>query len=62
MGGDGMGKIIEVEHLSRTFRIGEMTVPALRDVTLEIERGFRGDHGAVGLGQIDADEYTGLPG
>ncbi|HML17463.1 MAG TPA: ABC transporter ATP-binding protein [Bryobacteraceae bacterium] len=34
-----MGKIIEVEHLSRTFRIGEMTVPALRDVTLEIERG-----------------------
>jgi putative ABC transport system ATP-binding protein len=33
------GNIIEVEHLSRTFQIGEMTVPALRDVSLEIERG-----------------------
>jgi putative ABC transport system ATP-binding protein len=33
------GNIIEVEHLSRTFRIGELTVPALRDVSLEIERG-----------------------
>ena len=31
--------IIEVEHLSRTFRIGDLTVPALRDVSLEIERG-----------------------
>ena len=32
-------KIIEVEHLKRIFRIGELTVPALRDVSLEIERG-----------------------
>ena len=31
--------IIEVEHLCRTFRIGDLTVPALRDVTLEIARG-----------------------
>ena len=31
--------IIEVEHLSRTFQIGDLTVPALRDVSLEIERG-----------------------
>jgi putative ABC transport system ATP-binding protein len=31
--------IIEVEHLVRTFRIGDLTVPALRDVSLEIERG-----------------------
>lgn len=31
--------IIEVEHLCKTFRIGELTVPALRDVSLAIERG-----------------------
>ena len=31
--------IIEVEHLTRTFHIGDLTVPALRDVSLEIARG-----------------------
>jgi putative ABC transport system ATP-binding protein len=31
--------IIETERLSRTFRIGDLTVPALRDVSLEIGRG-----------------------
>jgi putative ABC transport system ATP-binding protein len=31
--------IIEVEHLTRTFRVGDLTVPALRDVSLTIERG-----------------------
>jgi putative ABC transport system ATP-binding protein len=31
--------IIEVERLSRTFSIGDVTVPALRDVSIEIERG-----------------------
>ena len=31
--------IIEVEGLSRTFSIGDLTVAALRDVTLEISRG-----------------------
>ena len=31
--------IIEVEHLVRIFRIGDLTVPALQDVSLEIERG-----------------------
>ena len=34
-----MNNIIEVEHLSRTFLIGELTVPALNDVSLEIARG-----------------------
>ena len=33
------GNIIEVEHLSRTFSIGDLKVAALRDVSLEIERG-----------------------
>ena len=31
--------IIEIEHLSRTFQVGELTVPALRDVSLEIVHG-----------------------
>lgn len=31
--------IIEVEHLTRTFRIGDLVVPALQDVSLEIGRG-----------------------
>ncbi|HYA17106.1 MAG TPA: ABC transporter ATP-binding protein [Bryobacteraceae bacterium] len=34
-----MSNIIEVEHLSRIFSIGEMTVRGLDDVSLEIERG-----------------------
>jgi putative ABC transport system ATP-binding protein len=33
------GNIIEVEHLTRTFSIGDMTVQALRDVSLVIARG-----------------------
>lgn len=33
------GNIIEVDRLSRTFSIGELTVKALRDVSLEIARG-----------------------
>ena len=31
--------IIEVEHLSRTFQLGDVLVPALKDVSLQIERG-----------------------
>jgi len=31
--------IIEVEHLTRTFQVGELSVFALRDVSLRIERG-----------------------
>jgi putative ABC transport system ATP-binding protein len=34
-----MSSIIQVEHLIRTFSIGDLTVRALRDVSLEIERG-----------------------
>ena len=34
-----MSSIIAAEHLVRTFQIGELTVPALRDVSLEIEHG-----------------------
>ena len=33
------GTIIEVEHLTRTFRIGDIEVHALRDVSLQIGRG-----------------------
>jgi putative ABC transport system ATP-binding protein len=46
------GNIIEVERLSRTFRIGDLTVPALRDVSLEIERGdFAAIMGPSGSGK-----------
>jgi putative ABC transport system ATP-binding protein len=31
--------IIVVEHLGRTFRIGDLTVPAVQDVSLKIARG-----------------------
>jgi putative ABC transport system ATP-binding protein len=34
-----MSSVIEVERLTRTFQIGELTVPALRDVSLSVERG-----------------------
>ena len=34
-----MSSVIEVEHLVRTFRIGDLTVPALRDVSMTVERG-----------------------
>src|SRR6185295_12338074 len=34
-----MANIIEIENLAKTYRIGEMTVQALRGVTLAIDRG-----------------------
>jgi len=34
-----MSSVISVEHLTRIFRIGDLTVTALRDVSLEVERG-----------------------
>ncbi len=44
--------IIEVEHLTRTFSIGDMTVRALRDVTLEVAGGdFVAIMGASGSGK-----------
>jgi putative ABC transport system ATP-binding protein len=35
----GPGNVIEVEHLVRTFHIGDLTVPALRDISVTIARG-----------------------
>jgi putative ABC transport system ATP-binding protein len=34
-----MSRVIQVEHLSRIFQLGEMQVTGLDDVSLEIERG-----------------------
>ncbi len=33
------GTLIEVQHVSKEYRLGKTTVPALRDVSLEIARG-----------------------
>ncbi len=44
--------VIETEHLARKFRIGELTVAALCDVSLEIERGdFAAIMGPSGSGK-----------
>ncbi len=34
-----MPSLIEVQNLTKTYRLGEVSVPALQDVTLQIERG-----------------------
>jgi putative ABC transport system ATP-binding protein len=49
--------IIEIEHLSRTFQVGELTVPALRDVSLEI---VHGDFVAI-MGPSGSGKSTRMP-
>ena len=47
---------------TRTFIVGDVKVEALRGVSLLVEaRRVRRHHGLVGLGQVDADEYSRLP-
>ncbi len=44
--------LIELRHISKTYRVGEIDIPALRDVTISIERGgFLAIMGASGSGK-----------
>ena len=44
--------LIQLRHISKTYRVGEIDIPALRDVTIDIERGgFLAIMGASGSGK-----------
>ncbi len=58
-----MDPLIQLEHLVKDYRMGGMPVHALKGVSLEHRaRRVRGDYGSFGLGEIDDDEYSRLPG
>ncbi len=55
--------LIRLQNISRLYQMGAETIHALRDISLEVQRGeYGGDHGAVRIGQIHLDEPAGLPG
>ena len=54
--------VIRVEHVSRTYHVGDIDVHALRDVSLTVEPGeFVAIMGCIGIGQVDADVDPRLP-
>ena len=55
--------IISLRDISRMYDMGHVTVPALRDVDLDVDRGrVRRDRRAVRLRQEHDDEHRRLPG
>ena len=54
---------IQITDVTKTYRMGDIDVHALRGVSLDIaEWRAGGHHGAVRLGQVHAHEHPGLPG
>ncbi len=54
--------VIEVRNVTKTYRLGDVEIEALRGVDLTVEqRRVRRPHGRLGLGQVDADEHPRLP-
>ena len=54
------GYIVQATDVSRRYGEGDAAVDALTDVSVEFERGpLHGDHGAVGVGQVDPDAHPG---
>ena len=55
--------VIELTDVTKVYRMGEVEVHALCGVSLTVQPGRDdGDHGAVRLGQVHADEHHRLPG
>jgi len=58
-----MGKpLIEASKISKVYRMGDVDVHALRDVSLTISEGDRWPVMDLRLGQVDPDEHLGVPG
>ena len=58
-----MDWVIEARDLTKTYKMGEFDVQALRGVSFTIERGeVRFHYGTFRLGQIHHDEYAWLFG
>ena len=55
-----MSELIRVEDLHKTYRMGDVEVPALRGVNLTMSRRIRCGDGRLGLGQVDFYEYPRL--
>ena len=54
---------IELRDITKVYKNGGLEVPVLHGLTLQHRaRRVRRDHGAVGLGQVHADEHHRLPG
>ena len=54
--------MIRLRSIVKVYRAGDVLVPALQGIDLDIERGeFLAIVGAIRVGQVDAHAHPGLP-
>ena len=49
--------LLKLEHIYKDYVQDKLTVPVLKDICFQVERGICCDHGTFGFRKDDSDEY-----